>query len=370
MKAPHWIIRIGAPILMTLLPICANAKKGGSDGSGGQVLVCPSPNGKSTVTLLDLWEAKNITRSGSLIEAPDESPQTLKKMVAEGIQRLKFIFDNRDHWQNGNSLITGPEATVFELSLYADWFLTQTANLIPMRRARLKLTDDAYEVALPEDCELKQIVNWRGQSQIFVNMDLYDQLDNVNKTALILHEALYAMLRNYDETNSLRVRRAVGYVMTGHSFTSLAEKLGKKPRLICIAENESNLELSKRSKAYVVEYAANDEGPPYNLSMGKGVFPLIVSVGGIPVLGPDRSSVSVGESIQKILSAKGKKHTNPTEYVAASGSKGDLRVSATDFDSAAEIYFYYETQKLRVKLTKLAGQKRTAEAELVCRPDK
>jgi hypothetical protein len=79
------------------------------------------------------------------------------------------------------------------------------------------------ELAEPEDGAIEQIVNYQPSGgPILLNQDLFEKMDITNQAALIAHEALYEFMRvHMGEANSLRVRRAVGYVFSDdHRFST------------------------------------------------------------------------------------------------------------------------------------------------------
>jgi hypothetical protein len=97
------------------------------------------------------------------------------------------------------------------------------------------------ELLRPEDCGIEQIVNYQPVgAPILLNQDLFEKMDLTNQAALIAHEAYYELLRRFaGETTSIRVRRAIGYVFSGHAFEYVPSKLPqlhpKEPMIACSA---------------------------------------------------------------------------------------------------------------------------------------
>ena len=94
---------------------------------------------------------------------------------------------------------SGKEAVFQVLSRNAASFLrpAQNSPIKFLRSVTLTPTLDSYEVALPSDCGLEQIVRYEDTSywngSVLINADLFDRLDTLNQAALISHEALYKM---------------------------------------------------------------------------------------------------------------------------------------------------------------------------------
>lgn len=227
-------------------PISALA--GPSGTGGGQGVVCRNKDGSvKSVELLDLWETKqhvdpylNLTRKVS--KAPVET------QVRYGIARLKDAF--QFPLQLIDELVASGSPWVVPdqwLGSITDIFLKKLTGspdvltLNPHTGAHLRLTTDAYERLTPADpCKIEQLVIYDDVGEIAdLDMDLINHMDNTNKAALYLHEAFYKILRRFsDEPTSIRVRRAVGYVMSGKTFTSIFSNL-PHDGIYCMSPNEN-----------------------------------------------------------------------------------------------------------------------------------
>lgn len=186
------------------------ALTGVMNGGGGKGVVClDSQNQIKSVELLDLWEARvlygyKVSMSSEGINVADGVEQTLKKLADS-------------HPINGCN--DQPDCVLGFLRERAGLFLTPNNKVKRLQGVSLTLTDDSYESARPSGCEIRQIVNYKSMNEILVDQDLYVRLDTINQIALISHEAYYATLRLYGtESNSIRTRRAIGYVLGGNEF--------------------------------------------------------------------------------------------------------------------------------------------------------
>lgn len=80
--------------------------------------------------------------------------------------------------------------------------------------------DDANNVVVPNNCQLEQLANYTNQNQILVNGEIYNSLNDSNKAALVVHEALFKIFRMYGATNSVRARKSVALGFSNIDLTS------------------------------------------------------------------------------------------------------------------------------------------------------
>jgi hypothetical protein len=82
-------------------------------------------------------------------------------------------------------------------------------------------------------------------------------LDTLNKVALIAHEAFYSFLRGWaTEENSIRTRRAIGYVMSGKSFVHTPVVFPEKNYIECHSQDQSF-----RWNAIYMAWTSDDHSP-------------------------------------------------------------------------------------------------------------
>lgn len=222
---------------------------GGVSGGGGKGLVCRDQSKKIiSVELLDLWEARILYKRS--IANPN---LPIEQMINNGIQNLKTsLYSLRT--REGK---TGYESTANALKRYAELFLKGDPNLIELRDVALTLTDDSYEAIKPKQpgCEIEQIVtyfDYYPSDRIYLDAEIYNAMDKVNKAGLILHEALYKVLREESyEANSRRTRRAVGIAMSGQKIPAIRDYVNSRPHLKC----ELNYYSKNPTLFYLVEHS-------------------------------------------------------------------------------------------------------------------
>ncbi len=215
---------------LTLLIVSSSAvlahAAGPSGSGGGKGVVCRDSSHKiQSVELLDLWESRTLYNRG-----PKVANQNLAIQVQEALTRLQFAIDM------GSATIDGVNYSPSQIFIKlanekAEMFLHKSQNVQYLNGVTLTLTEDSYEMARPENCAIEQIVNYVDSMDhplVIVNNELFTKMSVSNQAALIAHEAFYAILRSFGEQNSLRVRRAIGYVFAGYDFPDIKTVLGSE----------------------------------------------------------------------------------------------------------------------------------------------
>jgi hypothetical protein len=83
--------------------------------------------------------------------------------------------------------------------------------------------DDYHSIVLPKYCKIMQLARYEINEIISVDGDIWDNLNNTNRAALLVHEALYRYLRGIGETTSDNTRLAVGKAFSGIKFESVKD---------------------------------------------------------------------------------------------------------------------------------------------------
>ncbi len=188
-------------IITILLISNIHAQAGDKIGNGGGLWACTTNQGELVRSqLVDLFEAKN--EFGLIIP---QVPNLMAQDIAK--QKAKVLREK-------NSLLT--EKINFHL---AEVFKkTRFVNAI------LQKIDDALFriVPLPNTCtegkwDYLQFANFTAQDQVLIRNDLWTspRVSELDKGALLLHEAVYRWLRlDYKDDNSIRAREIVGVLFS------------------------------------------------------------------------------------------------------------------------------------------------------------
>lgn len=215
-------------ILIGLSLASFNAMAGVMNGGGGKGVVCrDSQNKVISVELLDLWEARILYGN----EPAPLASNDLAAEVGRAIERLKNSYPMRTHSESFQC--DDQDCIPKFLGRNAKPFLTDDSSLLRLRGVKLEDTNDSFELTRPADCAVEQIVTYPLQGKILINQDLFEKMNLLNQVALVVHESFYRFLRDFaHETNSVRARRSVGYVMAGHSFEAKFREIPRE-HVVC-----------------------------------------------------------------------------------------------------------------------------------------
>ncbi len=165
-------IVIGLFLMMFAL-ISHTALAGTELGNGGNVIYCTDGLNDHYVKLLDYYEGE--IWNGLTLSFPKEG---------DFLQKADQILDRLQNFDP--QLASAYKKRIREI--YADF------NLIP--NINLGHVQDSYELAIPANCETRQIVVRLhdinpGQKRFQVSQDLWNQLDANNQAGVLLHEVIY-----------------------------------------------------------------------------------------------------------------------------------------------------------------------------------
>ncbi len=193
-------------VLLFFIGGFAFGSEGDHGGNGGDLAVCVRPDGTVSYELLDYFEAAHQSPAMPF-ELGDPSWDASEK-VQYALSRLSDLDPVRGARYEA-------EAKYF-LSL-VDW-ITQGPGLehIP----------DLGEVAIPTHCQVKQIAIRRKTFHPSIKPYLIDErlwlkLDEDHKAGLILHELIYAQMRDLGQRDSINARKYNG-ILSSPAFESMA----------------------------------------------------------------------------------------------------------------------------------------------------
>ena len=171
---------------------------GNGVGNGGDVVVCPK-----TIELLDFAEVK-MTKRFSMIDLPKRTDHI--DLAKARIGKLKAL--DPKLYDQYSKVLNGIEGR---------WKLIE--------KAEFRDVMDSFEIALPENCFLKQIAiqhEFEGKTQIQVSKKLWDQLKPLERAGLVTHEIIYEHFLVLGEKNSIKARQFNAFL-----FSKEIEKMSK-----------------------------------------------------------------------------------------------------------------------------------------------
>lgn len=184
---------------LLFLPLMSFA---GEKGNGGYAIVCRDNNNQITsAELLDIYEGRVLYKRSYAVDmnSTDELIELAKTRIGDFGSFLNKL--NK------------------ELS-----FINQNLIFIPNGN-ELEPTDDAFPPIKKKGCQFEQLANYTNLGEVLISQEIYDHLDNINKAALFIHEAVYAIRRKAvgDETSQVS-RRIVAHLMATNPDSSVIER--------------------------------------------------------------------------------------------------------------------------------------------------
>lgn len=165
-----------------------NAQAFSSDkGNGGGAHLCPNEN---SIQMYDIYEG--ITRYNI---TPDfDASMSVEQYIQKALAKMTLA-----HPGIGLKLKENLD------------YLMAKGHLIKRYNLNMPYIEDANILVVNIGCLYEQLANWDNVSgNVLVKGELFDRLDNLNKAALYVHEALYKFARDsINARNSDNVRRVV-----------------------------------------------------------------------------------------------------------------------------------------------------------------
>lgn len=184
-------------IVFLSLVIGSWANAGAISGGGGKSVVCRDSRGKIvSAEVLDLYEARLLKKWPIISSSAPYMDQVLTALL-----NIEF----------------GLETTPSNLIHTEAVRINLVKNILPDGTG-LTPINDSYEVIAPKGCQIEQLANFVNGATVLIDGEIWGSLNETNKAALILHEAVYELLRIYGETTSVRARNIVGAALSGPSF--------------------------------------------------------------------------------------------------------------------------------------------------------
>ena len=176
------------------------------EGHGGQSVVCRSSDGRiESAELLDLYEAR----------------------VMYGLELLRSGEPKENYIRQAAEKLNGAIRGNYFYTNYKDIFggVQRITRFIP-NGSRLKPIDDSLPVVLPKNCQVEQLAIYVDQTLLLVDREIWDNLDELNRAALVTHEGIYLNMRISERsTDSRRARRVNGHLLSTFEFENVVSGL-------------------------------------------------------------------------------------------------------------------------------------------------
>lgn len=172
-------------ILILIFLVSTNIFAGNEVGNGGDGVWCSK---KNSLELLDYYEAESLHRF--TFEFPSET---------DAYQLAAKILDNFSKWDQKIS------------SQYSRILSNMRQRSRFLKDVDFRDIKDSFEIAIPKDCELKQIAIQqkspsKNEVEFYFHQDLWDKMKVEHQAGLLLHEIIYEHFALLGESNSIKVR--------------------------------------------------------------------------------------------------------------------------------------------------------------------
>jgi hypothetical protein len=178
------------------------------NGGGGKGVACLK-DGKQTVEVLDLYEAKNLynLEINAAPEGEDQAEEYLVNLVA------RHYYENKT--DNYSEYVELTKNSIRK-------FITNKIKFIESDN-KLTNTSDSFEPLIGKDCSIVQIATFYDETALLIDRSLWVQLDWTNKMALLAHEYFYYQGRLKGASNSIMSRKFVGQLFSTKGVRPLSD---------------------------------------------------------------------------------------------------------------------------------------------------
>lgn len=175
----------------------------GDKGNGGYSIVCRDNDGPITsAEILDVYEGRILYKRNFAVDQ-----NSVEDLVNVALARV-------DYWG------------AFANKLKKEIALIEKNMILIPEGNELELTDDAFPPIKKKGCKFEQLANYTNSGEVLVSQEIFDRLDNVNKAAMFIHEALYSIRRkSVGDTTSQTTRKFTAHLLALNPDTALIERM-------------------------------------------------------------------------------------------------------------------------------------------------
>lgn len=86
-------------------------------------------------------------------------------------------------------------------------------------------TNDAFPKIIKDGCNFEQLANYTNDGELLISQEIYDELDEVNKAALFVHETIYANFREDGDEDSQRARKLTAEMLAANADQKVIDQM-------------------------------------------------------------------------------------------------------------------------------------------------
>ncbi len=175
----------------------------GDKGNGGYSIVCRDNEGPITsAELLDIYEGRILYKKSFVVDQ-----NSVEDLVNVALERVKG-------WGEFYSI------------LQKEIHLVEKNMILIPEGNELEPTDDAFPPIKKKGCKFEQLANYTNSGEVLVSQEIFDHLDNVNKAAMFIHEAIYSIRRKIlGDTTSQASRKFTAQLMAQNFDQTQIERM-------------------------------------------------------------------------------------------------------------------------------------------------
>lgn len=213
---------------------CITVLAGVDSSGGGPSVVKFNPQGQIiSAQLLDIYEAP--IRHGLKIKT---TPLAADQILKEAVQKLK-------------------------IRSFAGYYLEKYVSEIQKKREFLQAgivmapgvdISDGLAAFIPTGSQLLYAGFYQDDGRLMISTDIYSQLDEVSRAALILHEAIYKMQRDWSYVrNSQDARLLTALLLSDKDLTTVSNEVFQKFAFSAYSRILSPVEMQSKGSDFLIK---------------------------------------------------------------------------------------------------------------------
>lgn len=173
----------------------------GGVGNGGVSVVCrDSSKTITSAEVLDIYEG--IVRHGRKYDNNLDVETKIELVQLKMAKNPSFLAKFQNELAKVRSIMT---------------FIPKGNSLTP--------TNDAFPKIRKDGCDFEQLANYTDENELLVSQEIYDELDEINQAALLVHEAIYAIFRNQGDKDSQRSRKLTAQLLAKNADQKVIDEM-------------------------------------------------------------------------------------------------------------------------------------------------
>lgn len=86
-------------------------------------------------------------------------------------------------------------------------------------------TNDAFPVVFKKGCDFEQLANYTEEGDLLVSQEIYNELETVDRAALLVHETVYALFRKDGAEDSRQARRLTAELLAKNADQKIINEI-------------------------------------------------------------------------------------------------------------------------------------------------